>query len=75
MTVGIAYAEQPRQVRILMTEKEEGVLISDIVWIKETLKTHVNDADQKNIGTYKKMTWLNFTAIIGLGIKSLFMPS
>jgi len=55
-----------------MTPKEEGALLSDIVWIKETLKTHVNDADQKNIGAYKKMTWFNFVGLAGLAIKSLW---
>ena len=54
-----------------MTEKEEGALISDVKWIRDTLHTHVNDPDQKNIGAYKKMTWFNLTGLTGLAIVAL----
>ncbi len=53
-----------------MTEKEEGALLTNVEWIKDTLKTHVNSPDQKNIGAYKKMTWFSFASIVGLSIKS-----
>ena len=52
----------------MMTEKDEGALLTDVAWIKDTLKTHVNDSDQKNIGAYKKMTWFNFTGLVGLAL-------
>ena len=57
-----------------MTPQEEGALLTDVAWIKDTLKTHVNDSDQKNIGAYKKMTWFNFVAIAGVAIKSFLIP-
>ena len=56
-----------------MTEKEEGALLMNVEWIKDTLKTHVNDSDQKNIGAYKKFTWFTFASMVGLGIKSFFV--
>ena len=55
-----------------MTPIEEGALLNDVSWIKETLKMHVNDGDQKNIGAYKKMTWLNFAGVIGIALRSLW---
>jgi len=51
-----------------MTPQEEGALLTDVKWIKDTLQTHVNDSDQKNIGAYKKMTWFNFTGLAGLAL-------
>ena len=56
-----------------MTPQEEGALLTDVKWIKETLKTHVNEPDQKNIGAYKKLTWFNFVGMAGLAIKSLIL--
>ena len=55
-----------------MTLQEEGALLNDVAWIKDTLRTHVNDGDQQNIGAYKKMTWLNFAGVIGVAIRSLW---
>ena len=49
-----------------MTPKEEGQLLTDVVWIKKKLDEHCKDPDNKNLGAYKKLTWLNFGAIFGL---------
>ena len=54
-----------------MTEKEEGVLLSDVQWIKTTLDSHCKDPDNKNLGAYKKLTWLNFVGLAGLAWASI----
>ncbi len=61
-----------------MTPIEEGTLLSDVQWIKSKLDAHCKDPDTKNLGAYKKMTWLNFAGVAGLAVatsfKSFFMP-
>lgn len=54
-----------------MTPKEEGAMLTDIKWIKETLRTHCDSPDQKNIGAYKKMTWFNLTGLVGMCLYAL----
>ncbi len=57
-----------------MTPKEEGALLTDVKWIKDTLDSHCKDPDNKNLGAYKKLTWFNFIAVAGVAIKSVFLP-
>lgn len=42
---------------------------TNVEWIKKAIETQ--QSDTKNIGTYKKLTWLNFIIVVGASVKHL----